>query len=160
MRRIMHHSEMIDMQKIAGTQSEEGMTEDADAKASVNSEENADVETNSDSAVESNEQESETTDNGSGSDSDGSGSYYENLPAGVPYTSGFSGSSGVGSIVASGEGDEESRVLYDNGDGTYSDDNGFRYSYQGDGNWADANGNSYRTWNDEDYNSGTKAGTA
>ncbi len=130
---------MIDMQKIAGTQSEESMTEDADAKASVNSEENADVETNSDSAVKSNEQESETTDNGSGSDSDGSGSYYENLPAGVPYTSGFSTPSGVASIVASGEGDEESRVLYDNGDGTYSDDNGFQYSYQGDGNWADAN---------------------
>ena len=151
-------SEMIDMQKIAGTQSEEGMTEDADAKASVNSEENADAETNSDSAVESNEQESETTDNGSGSDSDGSGSYYESLPAGVPYTSGFSTPSGVASIVASGEGDEESRVLYDNGDGTYSDDNGFQYSYQGDGNWADANGNSYRTWNDEDYNSGTKLG--
>ena len=151
-------SEMIDMQKIAGTQSEESMTEDADAKASVNSEENADVETNSDSAVKSNEQESETTDNGSGSDSDGSGSYYENLPAGVPYTSGFSTPSGVASIVASGEGDEESRVLYDNGDGTYSDDNGFQYSYQGDGNWADANGNSYRTWNDEDYNSGTKLG--
>ena len=151
-------SEMIDMQKIAGTQSEESMTEDADAKASVNSEENADGETNSDSAVKSNEQESETTDNGSGSDSDGSGSYYESLPAGVPYTSGFSTPSGVASIVASGEGDEESRVLYDNGDGTYSDDNGFQYSYQGDGNWADANGNSYRTWNDEDYNSGTKLG--
>ena len=54
-------------------------------------------------------------DNGSGSDSDGSGSYYESLPAGVPYTSGFSTPSGVASIVASGEGDEESRVLYDNG---------------------------------------------
>ena len=152
------YSEMIDMQKIAGTQSEESVAEDADAEVSVNSEENADAETNSDSAVESSGQESETIDNGSSSDSDGSGSYYENLPAGVPYTSGFSGSSGVGSIVASGEGDEESRVLYDNGDGTYSDDNGFRYSYQGDGNWADANGNSYRTWNDEDYNSGTKLG--
>ena len=152
------YSEMIDMQKIAGTQSETGVSEEADTEASVNSGENINVETNSDSAVESNGQESETTDNGSGSDSDGSGSYYENLPAGVPYTSGFSGSSGVGSIVATGEGDEESRVLYDNGDGTYSDDNGFRYSYQGDGNWADANGNSYRTWNDEDYNSGTKLG--
>ena len=150
------YSEMIDMQKIAGIQSEESVAEDADAEVSVNSEENADAETNSDSAVESSGQESETTDNGSSSDSDGSGSYYENLPAGVPYTSGFSGSSGVGSIVASGEGDEESRVLYDNGDGTYSDDNGFRYSYQGDGNWADANGNSYRTWNDEDYNFGTQ----
>mgnify|MGYP004457698647 FL=1 len=151
-------SETIDMQKIAGAQSETGLPEDAETETSVNSEENADAETNSGSAVESSGQESETTDNGSGSDSDGSGSYYENLPAGVPYTSGFSGSSGVGSIVASGEGDEESRVLYDNGDGTYSDDNGFQYSYQGDGNWADANGNSYRTWNDEDYNSGTKLG--
>ena len=150
------YSEMIDMQKIAGIQSEESVAEDADAEVSVNSEENADAETNSDSAVESSGQESETTDNGSSSDSDGSGYYYESLPAGVPYTSGFSGSSGVGSIVASGEGDEESRVLYDNGDGTYSDDNGFRYSYQGDGNWADANGNSYRTWNDEDYNFGTQ----
>ena len=152
------YSEMVDMQKNAGTQSETGLSEDADTEASVNPGENISAETNSDTAVESSGQESETTDNGSGSDSDGSGSYYENLPAGVPYTSGFSGSSGVGSIVASGEGDEESRVLYDNGDGTYSDDNGFRYSYQGDGNWADANGNSYRTWNDEDYNSGTKLG--
>ena len=152
------YSEMIDMQKIAGTQSETGVSEDADTEASVNSGENIRVETNSDSAAESSGQESETTDNGSGSDSDGSGSYYENLPAGVPYTSGFSTPSGVASIVASGEGDEESRVLYDNGDGTYSDDNGFQYSYQGDGNWADANGNSYRTWNDEDYNSGTKLG--
>ena len=151
-------SETIDMQKIAATQSETGLSEDADTEASVNSGENISSETNSDPVVESSGQESETTDNGSGSDSDGSGSYYENLPAGVPYTSGFSGSSGVGSIVASGEGDDESRVLYDNGDGTYSDDNGFRYSYQGDGNWADANGNSYRTWNDEDYNSGTKLG--
>ena len=149
---------MIDMQKIAGTQSETGVSEDTNTEASVNSGENISAETNSDSAVESSGQESETTDNGSGSDSDGSGSYYESLPAGVPYTSGFSTPSGVASIVASGEGDEESRVLYDNGDGTYSDDNGFQYSYQGDGNWADANGNSYRTWNDEDYNSGTKLG--
>ena len=152
------YSEMVDMQKNAGTQSETGVSEDADTEASVNPGENISAETNSDTAVESSGQESEMTDNGSGSDSDGSGSYYESLPAGVPYTSGFSGSSGVGSIVASGEGDEESRVLYDNGDGTYSDDNGFQYSYQGDGNWADANGNSYRTWNDEDYNSGTKLG--
>ena len=151
-------SETIDMQKIAATQSETELSEDADTEASVNSGENISSETNSDPVVESSGQEGETTDNGSASDSDGSGSYYENLPAGVPYTSGFSGSSGVGSIVASGEGDDESRVLYDNGDGTYSDDNGFRYSYQGDGNWADANGNSYRTWNDEDYNSGTQLG--
>ena len=151
-------SETIDMQKIAGTQSETGLPEDAETETSVNSEENANAETNSDSAVESSGQESETTDNGSGSDSNGSGSYYESLPTGVPYTSGFTTPSGVASIVASGEGDEESRVLYDNGDGTYSDDNGFQYSYQGDGNWADANGNSYRTWNDEDYNLGTKLG--
>ena len=56
--------------------------------------------------------------------------------------------------MAAGEGDTESRVLYDNGNGTYSDDNGFRYSYQGNGTWADANGNSYSTWNDENYHFG------
>ena len=54
-----------------------------------------------------------------------------------------------------GEGDTESRVLQDNGNGIYSDENGFTYRYQGDGNWTDSEGNSYRTWNDEDYNSGT-----
>ena len=152
------YSEMIDMQKIEGTQSETGVSEDTNTEASVNSGENISAETNPDYTVESSGRESETGANGSSSDSEGSGSYYENLPAGVPYPSGFSTPSGVASIVASGEGDEESRVLYDNGDGTYSDDNGFQYSYQGDGNWADANGNSYRTWNDEDYNSGTKLG--
>ena len=151
-------SEMVNMQKIAGTQSEEGMTEKADTEASVNSEENVSVETNPDSAMENSGQINETTDDGSDSDSDGSASYHENLPEGVPYTSGFSTPSGVASIVASGEGDEESRVLYDNGDGTYSDDYGFKYSYQGDGNWADANGNSYRTWNDEDYYYGNQLG--
>ena len=151
-------SEMVNMQKIAGTQSEEGMTEKADTEASVNSEENVSVETNPDFAMENSGQINDTTDDGSDSDSDGSASYYENLPEGVPYTSGFSTPSGVVSIVASGEGDEESRVLYDNGDGTYSDDYGFKYSYQGDGNWADANGNSYRTWNDEDYYYGNQLG--
>ena len=152
------YSEMIDMQKIAGTQSETESSEDADTETSVNSGENISTETNSDSAVENSGQESETADNGSSPDSDGSGSYYENLPSGVPYTSGFSTPSGVASIVAAGEGDEESRVLYDNGDGTYSDDYGFQYSYQGDGNWADTNGNFYRTWNDEDYYFGNQLG--
>ena len=46
------------------------------------------------------------------SDGTGNVSHNENLPAGVPYTSGFSTASGVASIVAAGEGDEESRVLY------------------------------------------------
>ena len=151
-------SEMVNMQKIAGIQSEEDATENADTEASVNSEENVSVETNPDSAMENSGQINEMTDDGSDSDSDGSASYHENLPEGVPYTSGFSTPSGVASIVASGEGDEESRVLYDNGDGTYSDDYGFKYSYQGDGNWADANGNSYRTWNDEDYYYGNQLG--
>ena len=151
-------SEMVNMQKIAGIQSEEDATENADTEASVNSEENVSVETNPDFAMENSGQINETTDDGSDSDSDGSASYHENLPEGVPYTSGFSTPSGVASIVASGEGDEESRVLYDNGDGTYSDDYGFKYSYQGDGNWADANGNSYRTWNDEDYYYGNQLG--
>nr|WP_288674363.1 hypothetical protein [uncultured Blautia sp.] len=42
----------------------------------------------------------------------------------MPYTSGFNTASGVASIVAAGEGDEESRVLYNNGDGTWIDENG------------------------------------
>ena len=149
-------SEMVTMQKAAETQDEGGVTENTDTEDSVDEEEKADAETNDEPAMENSGQVSETTDDGITSDNNGSVSSYENLPAGVPYTSGFSTASGVASIVAPGGGDEESRVLYDNGDGTYSDDYGSRYSYQGDGNWADANGNSYRTWNDEDYNFGTQ----
>ena len=149
-------SEMVTMQKTAETQDEGGVTETADTEDSVDEEEKADAETNDEPAMENSGQVSETTDDGITSDNNGSVSSYESLPAGVPYTSGFSTASGVASIVAPGGGDEESRVLYDNGDGTYSDDYGSRYSYQGDGNWADANGNSYRTWNDEDYYSGNQ----
>ena len=149
-------SEMVTMQKDAETQGEGGVTENADTEDSVDEEEKADAETNDEPAMENSGQVSETTDDGITSDNNESVSSYENLPAGVPYTSGFTTASGVASIVAPGGGDEESRVLYDNGDGTYSDDYGNRYSYQGDGNWADANGNSYRTWNDEDYYSGNQ----
>lgn len=149
-------SEMVTMQKAAETQDEGGVTENTDTEDSVDEEEKADAETNDEPAMENSGQVSETTDDGITSDNNGSVSSYESLPAGVPYTSGFSTASGVASIVAPGGGDEESRVLYDNGDGTYSDDYGNRYSYQGDGNWADANGNSYRTWNDEDYYSGNQ----
>ena len=151
-------SEMVTMQKAAETQDEGGVTENTDTEDSVDEEEKADAETNDEPAMENSGQVSETTDDGITSDNNGSVSSYENLPAGVPYTSGFTTTSGVASIVAPGEGDEESRVLYDNGDGTYSDDYGFKYSYQGDGNWADANGNSYRTWNDEDYYYGNQLG--
>lgn len=118
--------------------------------------ESVDAENSSAADTENESQENGSTASESSSDGTGNVSHNENLPAGVPYTSGFSTASGVASIVAAGEGDEESRVLYDNGDGTYSDDYGFQYSYQGDGSWADANGNSYRTWNDEDYNFGTQ----
>ena len=118
--------------------------------------ESVDAENSSAADTENESQENGSTASESSSDGTGNVSHNENLPAGVPYTSGFSTASGVASIVAAGEGDEESRVLYDNGDGTYSDYYGFQYSYQGDGSWADANGNSYRTWNDEDYNSGTQ----
>ena len=149
-------SEMVTMQKDAETQGEGGVTENADTEDSVDEEEKADAETNDEPAMENSGQVSETTDDGITSDNNESVSSYENLSAGVPYTSGFTTASGVASIVAPGGGDEESRVLYDNGDGTYSDDYGSRYSYQGDGNWADANGNSYRTWNDEDYYSGNQ----
>ena len=161
-------SEMVTMQKAAETQDEGGVTENTDTEDSVDEEEKADAETNDEPAadaetndepaMENSGQVSETTDDGITSDNNESVSSYENLPAGVPYTSGFTTTSGVASIVAPGGGDEESRVLYDNGDGTYSDAYGSRYSYQGDGNWADANGNSYRTWNDEDYNFGTQLG--
>ena len=163
-------SEMVTMQKAAETQDEGGVTEntdtedsvdeeekaDAETNDSVDEEEKADAETNDEPAMENSGQVSETTDDGITSDNNGSVSSYENLPAGVPYTSGFTTTSGVASIVAPGGGDEESRVLYDNGDGTYSDYYGSRYSYQGDGNWADANGNSYRTWNDEGYHFGNQ----
>lgn len=64
----------------------------------------------------------------------------------------------MASIVAPGEDENDARVLQDNGDGTYSDEIGFTYSYQGDGTWADAYGNSYRTWNDEDYYFGNQLG--
>ena len=149
-------SEMVTMQKAAETQDEGGVTENTDTEDSVDEEEKADAETNDEPAMENSGQVSETTDDGITSDNNGSVSSYENLPAGVPYTSGFTTTSGVASIVAPGGGDEESRVLYDNGDGTYSDAYGSRYSYQGDGNWADANGNSYRTWNDEGYHFGNQ----
>ena len=154
------NSELVDMQEITETQSgQDGTAVTATENMPQNAEnstENTDAEMASVSGTGDGRQESEAVGYGSGSDGDGAVSYYENLPNGVPYTSGFSGSSGVASIVAPGEGDTESRVLYDNGNGTYSDDNGFRYSYQGNGTWADANGNSYNTWNDEDYNSGNQ----
>ena len=154
------NSELVDMQEITeakdGQDGTEVTTAENVSQNAENATETTDTETASMSDEENGAQAMETSASENGYDSDGATSYYENLPAGVPYTSGFNGSSGVGSIVASGEGDTESRVLYDNGDGTYSDDNGFQYSYQGDGNWADANGNSYRTWNDSDYNSGTQ----
>lgn len=102
---------MVNMQKNAETQGEEEAAENADPEDSVKSGENADTETNSEVAVENSGQINETTDDGSDPDSDGSASYYENLPEGVPYTSGFSTPSGVASIVAAGEGDEESEFF-------------------------------------------------
>lgn len=150
-------SEMVDMQEITEMQdsTEATATENA-AESEEDYAENTATETASVSDEEDGAQGTESTASENGSDADGDGYYYEQLPDGVPYTSGFSGSSGVASIVAPGESDTESRVLYDNGDGTYSDDNGFRYSYQGNGSWADVNGNSYNTWNDADHNSGTE----
>ena len=151
-------SELVDMQEITETQSgqddtEVTATENMSQNVEKPTEKNA-TEMSSVSDGENNAQATENTTSENDYPTDGDGYYYEQLPDGVPYTSGFSGSSGVASIVAAGEGDTESRVLYDNGNGTYSDDNGFRYSYQGNGTWADANGNSYSTWNDEDYNFG------
>ena len=149
-------SQLVNMQQVTEPQNEEGVAENAETEISVNSEENSATETTPESLIENSGQVNETTDYESDSDSDESVSHSEDLPEGVPYTSGFSNASGVASIVAPGEEDEESRVLYDNGDGTYSDDSGTKYSYQGDGNWADANGNSYHTWQDQDYYFGTQ----
>ena len=140
-------SQLVNMQKTTAPPIEKNPSENAAA-------ENAETEITPESLIENSGQVNEATDY----DSDGSVSDYETLPEGVPYTSGFSNASGVASIVAPGEDESESRVLYDNGDGTYSDDSGTRYSYQGDGNWADANGNSYHTWDDEDYYFGTQLG--
>ena len=98
----------------------------------------------------------DSTDSGNTGENTDNIDHYAHLPAGVPYTSGYSSASGVASIVAPGEDENDARVLHDNGDGTYSDEIGFTYSYQGDGTWADAYGNSYRTWNDEDYNFGNQ----
>ena len=151
-------SQLVNMQQVAEPQSEEGVAENAETETSVNSEENSATETTPESLIENSGQVNETTDYENDSDSDESVSHSEDLPEGVPYTSGFSNASGVASIVAPGEEDDESRVLYDNGDGTYSDDSGTKYSYQGDGNWADANGNSYHTWQDKDYYFGTQLG--
>ena len=100
----------------------------------------------------------DSTDSGNTGENTDNIDHYAHLPAGVPYTSGYSSASGVASIVAPGEDENDARVLQDNGDGTYSDEIGFTYSYQGDGTWADAYGNSYRTWNDEDYNFGNQLG--
>ena len=152
------NSELVDMQEITETQSGQDGTEvpatENMSQNAENSTENTASEMASVSGAENNAQTTEKSASENGYAAAGTGYYYEQLPDGVPYTSGFSGSTGVASIVAPGEGDTESRVLYDNGNGTYSDDNGFRYSYQGDGTWADANGNSYSTWSDENYNFG------
>ena len=150
--------ELVDMQGNSKTQSEEKGAEDkaAFSQTTENLREAGATDLSSAAGTEAVSQKSDAAGNEGASSGNGSASSYENLPSGVPYTSGFSSSHGVASIVAPGEGDEESRVLYDNGDGTYSDYYGFQYSYQGDGNWADGNGNSYRTWNDEDYNFGTQ----
>lgn len=144
-------SQLVNMQKTTAPPIEENPAENAAA-------ENAETEITPEFLIENSGQVSETTDYDSDSDSDGSVSNYDTLPEGVPYTSGFSNASGVASIVAPGADDDESRVLYDNGDGTYSDDYGTQYSYQGGGTWTDANGNSYHTWQDEDYYFGTQLG--
>ena len=151
-------SQLVNMQQVTEPQNEEGVAENAEIETAVSSAENSATETTPESLIENSGQVNETTDYENDSDSDESVSHSEDLPEGVPYTSGFSNASGVASIVAPGEEDDESRVLYDNGDGTYSDDFGTKYSYQGDGNWADANGNSYHTWQDEDYYFGTQLG--
>lgn len=167
-------SELVDMQNatvISDGQSGTGNAEDVSGVAE-NLQDNADnrmksaagdmtrSETTTDpmnpSTEDSMQDNTDSTDSGNTGENTDNIDYYAHLPAGVPYTSGYSSASGVASIVAPGEDENDARVLQDNGDGTYSDEIGFTYSYQGDGTWADAYGNSYRTWNDEDYNYGNQ----
>lgn len=148
-------SEMVEMERIPDVQNTETVMLEADT-SSASSEENSDKAL-SESTINGDSQENEPIEAGSDTDSSDAENYNnEKFSANVPYTSGYNTSFGVASIVAPGEGDTESRVIQDNGNGTYSDGNGFTYNYQGDGNWTDGDGNSYRTWNDEDYNSGTR----
>ena len=142
---------MVTMQKAAETQDEGGVTENTDTEDSVDEEEKTDAETNDELVMENSGQVSETTDDGITSDNNGSVSSYESLPAGVPYTSGFTTTSGVASIVAPGEEMKNPEFFTITEMGPILIIMGADYSYQGDGNWADANGNSYRTWNDEGY---------
>ena len=167
-------SELVDMQNatvISDGQSGTGNAEDVSGVAE-NLQDNADnrmksaagdmtrSETTTDpmnpSTEDGMQDNTDSTDSGNTGENTDNIDYYAHLPAGVPYTSGYSSASGVASIVAPGEDENDARVLQDNGDGTYSDEIGFTYSYQGDGTWADAYGNSYRTWNDEDYNYGNQ----
>ena len=89
--------------------------------------ERVDAENSAAADTENESKENGSTDSESRSDGTENVSNNENLPTGVPYTSGFSTASGVASIVAADEGDEESRVLYNNGDGTWIDENGNLY---------------------------------
>ena len=167
-------SELVDMQNApaisdgqAGAGNAEdvsGVAENLQDNASNRMESTAGAVTGSETTIDSVSPSTEDSvqDNTDSTDSGNTGEntdnidHYAHLPAGVPYTSGYSSASGVASIVAPGEDENDARVLQDNGDGTYSDEIGFTYSYQGDGTWADAYGNSYRTWNDEDYNFGNQ----
>ena len=148
-------SELVDMQADSKAPSENSRNTPYETIGGANNEvETAGVDSTQNVA-------NNTTDNtvqgSNSSQASGENTYlYENLPSGVPYTSGFDGAGGVASIVAPGEDEESARVLQDNGDGTYSDENGFRYTYQGNGSWADGSGNSYQTWNDRDYAFGTQ----
>lgn len=148
-------SELVDMQADPKAPSENSRNTPYEAIGGANNEvETAGVDSTQNVA-------NNTTDNtvqgSNSSQASGENTYlYENLPSGVPYTSGFDGAGGVASIVAPGEDEESARVLQDNGDGTYSDENGFRYTYQENGSWADGSGNSYQTWNDRDYAFGTQ----
>lgn len=67
--------------------------------------------------------------------------------SGVPYTGGFDMESGYVNSVTNDNGDIN--ALKDNGNGTYSDDNGTNYIYNGGNSWSSENGDSYSTFDDK-----------
>lgn len=70
----------------------------------------------------------------------------EPAPSTIPYTGGFNNGSGFINSVIDSNGNIT--ALKDNGDGTYSDDNGINFTYNGGTSWTAENGESYSTLDD------------
>lgn len=83
--------------------------------------------------------------------------YQEPAPTPIPYNGGFDSETGYINTVS----DENGNIfaLRDNGDGSYSDDNGNSYTYNGGTSWTDQNGTSYSTLDDRYHYEGMELDT-